>query len=43
MTLIDWMMEHPYMTVALAAYGLTVIMSFKGEITLRIGERKNDE
>ena len=43
MTVIDWAMEHPYMTAALVAYGLAVIMSFKGEITLRIGERKHDE
>ena len=40
MNVIDWAMEHPYMTAALVAYVLTIIMTLKVEINLRIGDKE---
>ena len=43
MTLIDWMMEHPYLAAVLIFYALTVIVTTKATITISIGGRKGKD
>ena len=40
MTLIDWMMESPYLAAAVAIYVGVCLMTAKVEITIRIGDRE---
>lgn len=42
MTLIDWMMEHPYLAAALIVYVGAVLVAAKVEITIKTGSRKEN-